>query len=331
MELGLAQHDCELGFGFESCGLFLAESCGLGFLAFILTCSGGSLWRAARVAPTRRKPRIRHDSADKVLLMPHAPTSMLSHLENGLVSGQPVADLLRNLIVLGGRADSSELVTWASKELRGYGAEDALPDYRTLNAVIQVDYFIGNAQVTGQTVGPEWFPEEIRQDMTSYIHLRQGIGEIQSMVDGAGPENPGKSFLQPGSTALSKLIYLRSGKKTRVTQIYWTLDSTALAGLLDQVKTRLAELMVELRAATPRDADLPTAAAAGNAVNIVINGRGNSVSVANATGESQKRPSDLTAGKGERRFWTLGKRIGAFAVGLATVLGTLITWWQSHL
>jgi hypothetical protein len=51
-------------------------------------------------------------------------TSLLSELESDVVSDRPLADVLRKCIILGGRVDSVELRDWATKELRGYSADD---------------------------------------------------------------------------------------------------------------------------------------------------------------------------------------------------------------
>ncbi|MEV7135839.1 hypothetical protein AB0N24_23515 [Arthrobacter sp. NPDC093128] len=263
--------------------------------------------------------------------MSHAQTTLLSQLENDLMDGRPVADILRKLIVLGGRAESSELRDWASQELRGYTDGAILPEYRKVQALIQMDSLLGFTQISRQTIGPESFPEHVRQDITNQVSFRQGIGEIQSMISACGADQSMR-FALPGETILAKLMFLESGKTRQVASLYWTVSATALEGIVDQVKTRLAELLGELRAATPPHREIPTSAEAANAFNIVIRGRGNSVQVAHAApgGTSSTRTGSSVEEK-ERPFWTLGKRIGAVVVGTATILGTFITWWQSQI
>ena len=57
-------------------------------------------------------------------------------MERDVLSDRPLAETLRKCIVLGGRAGSTELRDWASKELRGYYGDSALPQYRQVPAII---------------------------------------------------------------------------------------------------------------------------------------------------------------------------------------------------
>lgn len=214
--------------------------------------------------------------------MSQAHVPLLSQLESDLIGGQPTADILRKLIVLGGRAESSELRNWASQELRGYADDSSLPEYRKVQAIIQMDSLVGSMQVSRQTIGPEAFPKEIREQITTEVSFRQGIAEIQSMIKACGEDQSIRLGL-PAETMLMRIMSRGSNGARQVTGLYWTVSITVLEGMVDQVKTRLAELLGELRAATPPNREVPTPAETTNAVNIVINGRGNSVQVAHAT------------------------------------------------
>jgi hypothetical protein len=98
--------------------------------------------------------------------MSQAHVPLLSQLEIDLIGDQPTADIFRKLIVLGGRAESIELRNWASQELRGYADDSSLPEYRKVQAIIQMDSLVGSMQVSRQTIGPEAFPKEIREHIT---------------------------------------------------------------------------------------------------------------------------------------------------------------------
>jgi hypothetical protein len=64
--------------------------------------------------------------------------------------------------------------------------------------------------------------------------------------------------------------------------IYWSVGASALAGVLDRVRTNLVELVAEMRAGMPDSADTPSQAVADRAVNIVIGGKGHRVNVTTA-------------------------------------------------
>ena len=254
--------------------------------------------------------------------------SLLTEIERDLLDGAPVADVLRKLIVLGGRAGSSELRDWASQELRGYADSNVedLPSYRQVPAIIQIDAVTITHQISHQTIAPEELPAEAREHIKNQVPFFQGIGEIQAMSEGRGDGKTVRIAL-PGERFLARMMDEASGNTfQRINAIYWSVSTSALEGLVDQVRTRLAELLGELRSATSSSAEIPTAIQAANAVNVVIHGKKNRVQIAHATHEGAASISD---GRGpEQPFWTVGKRIGAAIVGLATIAGTLIAFWQ---
>lgn len=111
-----------------------------------------------------------------------------------------------------------------------------------------------------------------------------------------------------------------------MSSVYWAVSTSAVTGILDQVRTRMAQMLGELRAITPPGASLPTPAEASRAVNIVIHGKNNRVNVANATGGGVASTGE--GGEPEGQFWTTGRRIGALVVGVATIAATVIGWLQ---
>lgn len=254
---------------------------------------------------------------------------LIAEIERDLLDGVHVADILRKLIILGGRAGSSDLRDWAAQELRGYAdvlVED-LPSYRKVPAMIQMDAVIGHHQVRHQTVAPHELPEEARAHIANEAPFYQGIGEIQAMAEGVG-EGKTVRIALPGERTLAQVMDSASGNPYQhISAIYWSVGVAALEGLVDQVRTRLAELLGELRAVTPVNAEIPTATQATAAVNVVVHGRSNSVRVGHASGEGTSASADgVEASDGP--FWTMGRRIGAVAVGVATIASTAIGWWQ---
>jgi len=268
------------------------------------------------------------DKWDDLGVSDRPPTTLLSEIERDLLDGVAVADVLRKLIILGGRSGSSELRDWASQELRGYADATVhdLPDYRNVLATIQVDAVVGHTQISHQTISPNELPEKVREHITNHAPFFQGVGEIQAMVASHSDDRTVRISL-PGQRELGRLIDMRARQPFQQTNaVYWSVSTSALEGLLDQVRTRLAELLGELRAVTPTNVDVPTAAQASNAVSIVIHGKGNRVHVAHTTDGGAASVGGGESGAG--RFWTLSRRIGAVIVGTATIAASVIAWWQ---
>ncbi len=252
------------------------------------------------------------------------PSNLMSQIERDLLAEKPLDTLLRKLILLGGNAGSPELRSWASMELRGYQKSDELPSYRRVTAPLQIDGAIPGGIIHHQTIGSMDIPDFARDEINEVLPLRMGVREIHSMVDQHRKDHLVK--LQPHGAA-DLVTYMNGTQQMngRITDLYWSVSTIALEGVLDQVRTRLAELIAELRSGTPHDQALPTPAQAANAVNLVINGKGNRVSIAQATGGSSATTSHEEAHSG---FWTKARIVGAGVVGLATVTATVVAVMQ---
>lgn len=254
------------------------------------------------------------------------PTNILGQIEKDLLADKPLETLLRKLILLGGNAGSTELRDWASAELRGYETDEGLPAYRRVNAPIQIDGLVPGGVIHHETISVTELPDFAREHMEEVARLRMGVREIQSMVDQHKSDHIVK--LQPaGAADLVRYMNATQSMSGRITALYWSVSTVALEGVLDQVRTRLAELIAELRSRTPADQMLPTPVQAANAVNLVINGRGNRVNIAQAAEGGTVVPSNAPPAP---RFWTAARTIAAMIVGLATVIGTVVAILQAQ-
>jgi hypothetical protein len=93
------------------------------------------------------------------------------------------------------------------------------------------------------------------------------------------------------------------GQSDQITAVYWSVSHVALEGVIDQIRTRLVELVAEMRAEMPDESDVPTAAVADNAVNLIVHGK-----KANSR-STQPRPLALaTPQPRQRHRWSIGAR-----------------------
>jgi hypothetical protein len=247
----------------------------------------------------------------------------------------PISTPLRKLMALGGQAGSAELREWASLELRGYFRTDApLPDYRKPAATLRIDGTTINALFTGKLISPSELPDPVNEHIDETVPLNGGVAEIEAMIERAKREEHGeiKLTLPKGQDIVRLMNYeiqQRGERYDRVTAVYWSISHIGLEGVLDQIRTRLVELVAEMRAAMPDEADVPTSIAADNAVSVVIHGGKPRVSVtsAQASGDGSHSVTAGAASEGAG-FW---KRLGGFIVGAAAILGTLIALasWQN--
>lgn len=248
----------------------------------------------------------------------------MGEIERDLLAEKPLDTLLRKLILLGGNTGSPELRAWASMELRGYSNDDDLPSYRKVNAPLQIDGWLPGASVRHQSISTMDLPDFVRGEIDELVPLRMGVRELHSMVN----QNHGDRTVKlqpPGAALVVSYMNGEGGRNVHIEALYWSVSTIAVDGVLDQVRTRLAELIAELRSGTAAGQELPTPAQAANAVNLVINGRGNRVNIAQATdgGVVEGQPDQAF-----RPFWTRARLLGAGIVGIATIIGTVLAGIQ---
>lgn len=122
---------------------------------------------------------------------------------------------------------------------------------------------------------------------------------------------------------------IRSG--TTVTALYWAVSRQSIVGVIDRIRTKLAELVAELIATMPPDQADPSPEQAAAAVQFVVTGKRNTITVATAqataSGTATASPAmSAVAADDEPAWWTLGRQVGAFTVGLAIIATGVLTY-----
>jgi AbiTii len=261
----------------------------------------------------------------------HRARKLLDEIEAASFdSTKPLADALRKCVSLGGRAGSIELREWAAHELSGYEKPEEIPDYRRPHAIIRLEAFLGN-YFTGinkvtQQISPLQLPEPANKIVSEEVALAGGIAEIESFLAKAR-QNEGTIMLTvPHAAEIIAMMNAKSDASLQqITAVYWEMSEPALVGVLDKIRTILAELVAEIRAGLPDDDATPSAELATQAVNVAAYGKARvNVNTQSATGP---HPVQTINAPERRSRW---KAAGAFVVGLATV-GALIVGimaWQ---
>ncbi|MER5854450.1 hypothetical protein ABT131_02255 [Streptomyces sp900105245] len=255
--------------------------------------------------------------------------SLLAEIQRDVLDeSKSLASVLRKCIVLGGEANSAPLRTWATLELRGYGPDGELPDFRIIAASLHIDGVSGYNQISGQMISPRMLPEGIRDRIDETYELRAGVGEIEAMIQQAEGSHIHLGLPMGADIAALMNRSLDNGVQ-QITRIYRSISVTSLRGVLDHIRTRLTELVGELRALMPDDQDSPTEEQVGQALNVAVHGSPNAqvhlvTSQASGRGQSSVQQAEEPQTPPEPGFWTTNRRIGGFLVGLATVIGTVV-------
>jgi hypothetical protein len=258
--------------------------------------------------------------------------TLLAEVERDLLDGKPLADILRKCILLGRRAGSVELRDWASKELRGYEGDDEVPAYRVVGAPIFVDGVTGNAVIKHQHIAASALPDFAQEWIREEVPLRAGVGELEALVKDRKPDE-GVYLLVPGAAEIGAYIDAESGNAWQHTQaIYWSVVPSVIHGVIDNIRTTLTELVSELIGTTPEGQEVPTPEQAHQAVQVAVHGWKSQVSVVTAQSAAHSTsavtPSTSSAGDPEPAWWTLGRKIAAFIVGCAVIIGTVLAYYH---
>lgn len=256
---------------------------------------------------------------------------LLGAIERDLLNDKPVAGLLRKFILLGGQAGSRELREWASKELRGYASGDELPSYRSIPAPIQMDGMSPIAQVWGQRLGVSELPGFARHDIDEHVNLTMGVGEIEALAHHEHDGDTSVKFSLPGARELARFMQQDAPSRIHIDALYWRVGRVAIEGVLDQIRTRLTELLAELRSLTSPTQEFPSAQQTDQAVNIVVRGFNPGMTVnaiVSGQGSSNAIDASLMSPNEKSGFWTTGKMIGAIMVGAAGIVSAVIAVLQ---
>lgn len=204
-------------------------------------------------------------------------------IDDAAGSAVPLTELLRKVRVLAHRAKAPELDAWAKQELEGYDGRDALPPYRGPLAAAVFGDFTGYAGSYQRKVplALSHLPKELRHASLFQNFVVQGVSEIENVireVEAAGLTEVNVGWSQENVVILNQLI--ESGKLTLVPmhyieKIYATLSLWTLSGVLDTVRTRLLELLMELETMSPepssgQDPALPPPSTVQNLFHTVV-------------------------------------------------------------
>ncbi|MBT2270671.1 AbiTii domain-containing protein [Rhodococcus qingshengii] len=256
---------------------------------------------------------------------------LLTEIERDLLDGKPLADLLRKCVLLGGRSGSVELRDWATKELKGYeGAkDDEIPPYRTVHAAIMLDGVTPASQIKGQRISATVLPDFVQKKFSEEITMYQSVGELEAMVQNV-TTGEALHISLPMAAEICRLMNTDNPGQT-ITSLYWAVSIVSIHGILDNLRTTLTELISELVGIMPENQETPTPDQANQAIQVAFHGKASNVSINTSQASSGSISSAThspteTTGDLDPAWWTLGRKIGAFVVGVAVILGAIFAY-----
>lgn len=245
---------------------------------------------------------------------------LLDQIEIDLLAGKPLSDLLRAIIIYGGRARSQELINWAREELNGYGEDDELPEHRKVLAPLVCDWSNMAYMITAAQISHAVFPDDLEELVPHWVPFTQSLGEIESLVE-RNRENGSVNIGIPYAAAITDQLNIDRDDGVTIHRVYWSVSVSAIEGILDRARTKTAALLSELRKQTPRDSNYPTPEQANRALQNTFTGDNNTINFTQATDSA----TATTNASSKKTISTAAKSgIGVAILGLLTAAIALV-------
>jgi hypothetical protein len=190
-----------------------------------------------------------------------------------------------------------------------------------------MDGISGHMQYTGHQISSTDLPDVAQEaGISERLPLQSSIGELENLAKRAEERNEPVRLGLPGDAILAKLLAAEWG---HVERIYWAVSPGAIHGVLDQVRTTLVELVVQLRQQS-RNPQAPSAEETNNAVHVAVYGDHPQVSVTSAQSGAGGTATAAPTEQPQRPWWRTGAGLWTIASVLVAVIIAIIGWvWFS--
>lgn len=173
--------------------------------------------------------------------------TLLQEIQTGSVDGKTnLPTLLRKCRILAARLKNEEFKNWVQHELDGYPGDAALPDYRKMRTQ-SFGHFLGSfgSGLKNAPIPLSCIPEQYR-DFVSTVEFRDGISALQDLI------THGEGILQERWPAdLIALVANRIYQNMNLAQGWKEIPSSTLVGVLDTVRNRVLNFVLEIESVAP--------------------------------------------------------------------------------
>lgn len=194
----------------------------------------------------------------------------------------PISVILRKAKVLAAQLESSELQEWASGELDGYQNLESLPDYRRLSTSASGQWTNGYWTLNDRSVPMYKIDDEDLKKWLTMYPVYSGIRTVENLVTDLGEK---RIMFPPEMVALVNTQVGEHGYG--YSTLHYNLDFTAFDQILDIVRNRLLDFILQLDKQWIDEKDPPPKAEISELVKVTIYNRpeGGSVTVFDQRGQ----------------------------------------------
>jgi len=180
--------------------------------------------------------------------------SLLRDIQNSAVdANEPISALLRKCKILAARLGSSEFSTWIESELNGFTDRDLLPEYRIM-AVACRGHFSGgfgsamkNAEIPSRCI-----PKDFREGLYT-LYLAQPVSSLESLIQ----SSDGGTVQEPWPADFTAHVGRNIYQGMNCLQAWKVIPVNALVGILDMIRNRVLNFVLEIESEAPEAGDAP--------------------------------------------------------------------------
>lgn len=180
--------------------------------------------------------------------------SLLRDIQNSAVdANEPIGTILRKCKILAARLGNSEFKAWVENELNGYYKKELIPEYRTLGVACKGHFSGGfGSSMNNAEIPMRCIPKEFR-DALSTTYLAQPVSSIESLVS----ESDSGSVQEPWPSDVTAHFGLNIYQGMNCLQAWKVIPVNSLVGILDMIRNRVLNFVLELEAEAPDAGDAP--------------------------------------------------------------------------
>ncbi|MGA8567996.1 MAG: hypothetical protein WB580_09420 [Candidatus Binataceae bacterium] len=166
------------------------------------------------------------------------PSLVAQLQEAALDRNVPVEDLLRRAKVVASKLDLHQFLSWIDREMKGYGRDDQVPEYRQLSGTVNAfnPYHGWREPIWAQDKASQ----ELRRTMSNY-KARLPVGEISDLINRHEKNSSSSTFAVPYGS-----IKVQGAFGEELANAQLEIDRARLAGILDAVRNTILEWALEL-------------------------------------------------------------------------------------
>jgi len=180
--------------------------------------------------------------------------SLLREIQSSAVdANEPISTLLRKCKILAVRLGSSEFKSWVDFELNGYPDVDEMPEYRIMSVSCKGHFSGGfGAAMNNAEIPSNCIPKEYRENLYT-TYMVQPISSLESLIN----DSDGGTVQEPWPANVTAHFGMKMYQGYNCMQAWKVIPINALVGVLDMIRNRVLNFVLEIESEDPQAGDAP--------------------------------------------------------------------------